>query len=188
MHITIWTRAVSAILFYSCSMFIPKSICKSSTKYLNPLVLNVGSSHHIWSTVRDNIHDSRRAQIKCKILMGTYILRANRATFNQYSVNSTCKLCCRDPETRQHFVGECAFFEAERSVYIEKLSTSPILSDDHISRLRNPDLLTQLTLDVSRCIDIENFDSEELGSFELYTREYLHRLHVKRVVTLRKLQ
>ena len=26
---------------------------KSSTKYLNPLVLNVGSSHHIWSTVRD---------------------------------------------------------------------------------------------------------------------------------------
>ena len=39
-----------------------------STKYLNPLVLNVGSSHHIWSTLRDNIHDSRRAQIKYKIL------------------------------------------------------------------------------------------------------------------------
>ena len=127
-------------------------------------------------------------QIKCKILTGTYILQANRATFNQYSVNPNCKLCCRDPETRQHYVGECAFFEAERSVYIEKLSTSQILSDDHISQLRNPDLLTQLTLDVSRCIDIENFDSEELGSFELYTREYLHRLHVKRVVALRKLQ
>ena len=58
---------------------------------------------------------------------------------------------------------------------LEKLSTSPILSDDHISRLRNPDLLTQLTLDVSWYINIENFDSEELGSFELYTREYLHR-------------
>ena len=125
-------------------------------------------------------------QIKCKILKGTYILQASRATFNQYSVNPTCKLCCRDPETRQHYVGGCAFFEAERSVYIEKLSTSPILSDDHISQLRNPELLTQLTLDVSRCI--ENFDSEELGSFELYTREYLHRLHVKRVVALRKLQ
>ena len=70
-------------------------------------------------------------------------------------------------------MGECAFFEAERSVYIEKLSTSPIVSDDHISRLRNPILLTQLTLgiyDVSRCIDIKNFDNEELGSFELYTR------------------
>ena len=53
---------------------------KSFTKYLNPLVLNVGSSHHIWSTIRDNLHDSRRAQIKCKILTGTYILQANRAT------------------------------------------------------------------------------------------------------------
>ena len=30
---------------------------KSSTKYLNPFMLNVVSSHHIWSTVRDNIHD-----------------------------------------------------------------------------------------------------------------------------------
>ena len=68
---------------------------------------------------------------------------------------------------------------------LEKLSTSPILSDDHISRLRNPDLLTQLTLDVSWYINKENFDSKELGSFELNTREYLHRLHVKRVVALR---
>ena len=85
-------------------------------------------------------------------------------------------------------MGECTFFETERSVYIEKLSTSPILSDDHISRLKIPDFLTQLTLDVSWFIDIENFDCEELGSFELYTREYLHRLHVKRVVALRKLQ
>ena len=86
-------------------------------------------------------------------------------------------------------MGECAFFEAERRVYIEKLSTSPILSDNHISRLKNPDFLTQLTLDESWFIDKENFDCEELVSIELYTREYLHRLHhVKRVVALRKLQ
>ena len=65
---------------------------------------------------------------------------------------------------------------------------SLILSDDHISRLKNPDLLTQLTLDVSWCIDIENFKSEKLWSFKLYSREYFHRLHVKRVVALRKLQ
>ena len=67
--------------------------------------------------------------------------------------------------TCQHFVGECAFFETERSVYIEKLSTSAILSDDHISRLKNPDFLTQLRHDVSPFVDIENFDCEDLGSF-----------------------
>ena len=122
---------------------------KSSTKYLNPNVLNVGSSHHIWSTVRNNIHDSRRAQIKCKLLTGTHILQANRAAFNQYAVNPTCKLCNTAPETRQHFVGECAFFKEERKIYIEKLETSPILSDQYIPSLRNPEFLTQLTLDAT---------------------------------------
>ena len=57
---------------------------KSSTKYLNPLVLNVDSGHHIWFTVRDNIHDNRRAQIKCRILTGTYLLQANRAIVRFY--------------------------------------------------------------------------------------------------------
>ena len=80
---------------------------KSSTKYVNPDVLKVGSCHHVWSTVRDNIHDSKRAQIKCKLLTGTYILQANRAAFNQYAVNATCKLCQSAPETRQHFIGVC---------------------------------------------------------------------------------
>ena len=55
---------------------------KSSTKYLNPNVLNVCSSRHLWSTVRNSIHDSRRAQIKCKLLSGTYILQASREAFN----------------------------------------------------------------------------------------------------------
>ena len=52
---------------------------------------------------------------------------------------------------------------------LQKLSTSLIFSDPHISRLKNPYLLTQLTLDVLRVINSDNFDSEELGSFELYT-------------------
>ena len=53
--------------------------------------------------------------------------------------------------------------------------------------IRLTDFLTQLTLDVSRFVDKANFDCEELGLFEIYTREYLHRLHVKRVVALRNL-
>ena len=82
--------------------------CKSSTKYLNANVLNFGSSHHIWSTVRDNIYDSNRAQIKCKLLTGTYryILQAYMAAFNQNAAKPTFKLCQAAQETRQHFVGE----------------------------------------------------------------------------------
>ena len=92
----------------------------SSTKCLNPSVLSIGSSHHIWATVRNNIHDSRRAQIKCKLLMDTYILQANRAAFNQYAMNSTCKLCSASPETWEHFIGECTFFKEERKTCIDQ--------------------------------------------------------------------
>lgn len=51
---------------------------KSSLRYVNPDALRVGKCHTIWSTVRNNITDSRRAQLKCKLLTGSYILQANR--------------------------------------------------------------------------------------------------------------
>ena len=50
---------------------------KSSLKYVNIHALKVGKSHHVWSTVRSNIHNSRRAQLKSKLLTGTYILQGN---------------------------------------------------------------------------------------------------------------
>ena len=160
---------------------------KSSTKYVNPSILKVGTCHHIWSTIRDNIHDSRRAQLKCKLLTGTYILQSNRAAFNQYSVNSTCKLCELAPEIRQHFIGECVYFETERSAYINKLTSSGILTLEHLQQLQNPDFLTCVTLDASCVIDFSNLDPEKLGSLELYTREYINRIHIRRVVALKKI-
>ena len=48
-------------------------------------------------------------------------------------------------------------------MYIEKLSTSPIWTVQHISQLKNPDFLRHLTLGVSRIINIDNIDTEELG-------------------------
>ena len=132
---------------------------KSSTKYVNPDVLKVCCCHHVWSTVRDNIHDSKRAQIKCKLLTGMYILQAKRAAFNQYAVNATCKLCQSAPETRQHFIGECEEFKAERDSYKEKLAKSQILSRELILHLENPEILTQLTLDASVIIDTTRLDA-----------------------------
>ena len=66
---------------------------KSSLKYVNPNSLKLRQTHHVWSTVRNCLTDSKRAQLKCKLLAGTYILQGNRAAFNQYTVDPTCKLC-----------------------------------------------------------------------------------------------
>ena len=71
---------------------------KSSLKYINPNSLKVGQTHHVWSAVSNCLTDSKRAQLKCKLLTGTYILQDNRAAFNQYTVDPTCKLCLAAPE------------------------------------------------------------------------------------------
>ena len=57
---------------------------KSSLKYVNVDSLKVGRTHHIWSTVRNSIYDSRRAQLKSKLLTGTYILQGNRAVLTSF--------------------------------------------------------------------------------------------------------
>ena len=158
---------------------------KSSTKYLNADVLKVGIPHHIWSTVRNNVHDSIRAQVKCRLLTGTYILQGNRAAFNQFVVDSTCKLCSSLPETRQHFLAECAVFKESRQEYIQKLTDSGILPDHLTIQLQDPVFLTQLTLDCSRCVDIRAWDSNKLGLLELYSREYIYAVHMKRLRALR---
>lgn len=86
---------------------------KSSLKYINPDSLKVGSEHPVRATVRNSIIDNRLAQLKCKLLSGTYTLQGNRAAFNQYTVDATCKLSLAAPETRQHFLVECSVYSAK---------------------------------------------------------------------------
>ena len=46
---------------------------KSSLKYLNPDAVRVGKVHHFYASVRNNIHDVRRAEVKAMLLTGTYL-------------------------------------------------------------------------------------------------------------------
>ena len=73
---------------------------KPSLRYINPESVKVGKAHHIWSSVRNNIHDSRRAQLHCRILTSTYTLQSNRAVFNQFAVDPTCKLCEKESSSK----------------------------------------------------------------------------------------
>ena len=139
---------------------------KSSLKYVNVDSLKVGRTNHIWSTVQNSIYDSRRAQLKSKVLTGTYILQGNRAVFNQFQVNLTCRLCTVDPETRQHFISECSFLNNERATYSEKLLKNPVFQSAYIDR-------SLITLNASAVLDKGQFDNITWGLLELLTREYI---------------
>ena len=150
---------------------------KTSLRYINPNSLKVGKAHPVWSTVRNSLIDNKRAQLKCKVLTSTYILQGNRAAFNQYTVDSTCKLCLAAPETRQHFIAECSAYTHAREVYLEKLRNNPVLPDRLCSELQNSEFLTQLILDPSVYVD----SLENLEFLELCSREYIDQIHRRRV-------
>ena len=156
---------------------------KPSLKYINPNSLKVGKSHPIWATVRNSITDNKRAQLKCKILTGTYTLQGNRAAFNQYTVDATCKLCLAAPETRQHFISECSAYTQEREVYVQKLRNKLVLPVNVCSDFQNPEFLTQLTLDCS--VYVDRF--EDIEFLELCSREFIDQIHKRRITRLNEI-
>ena len=161
-------------------------VTKPSLKYVNSESLKVGQSHPIWSTVRLNTLDNKRAQLKCKILTGTYILQGNRTVFNQYAVDPTCKLCLKSPETRQHFIAECPVFEYERQEFSGKVKTNTDLLNSMNAldgNLQNPETLTQLVLDASAVIETQKRQSEILDCLFVWfltTHQPLWVISVKR--------
>ena len=145
---------------------------RSSLKYLNPDSVKVGESHHIWSSVRNNIYDSRGAQLKCRNLTGAYILQSNRAVFDQYAVDPTCKICKSGPETRQHFLAECQSLQEVRQKVFTKLRAATDVNLLETVVVSGCDA-TQLILDPS--VFFEN--KTVIDTIELISRELIPNLH-----------
>ena len=131
--------------------------------------------------------DNRRAQVKCKLLTGTNILQGNRAAFNQHEVCPTCKLCSAAPETRQHFLTECTSFLIERQELFEKIQNNPVLNEKVCGFLDNPASMTQLVLDSSALLENGSVQTDILDLLELHTREYIYKIHQRRVAKLKQI-
>ena len=120
----------------------------------------------------NNVHDSRRAQLKCRVLTGTYTLQSDRAVFNQFSVDPTCKLCEQGPETRQHFLAECQALHHIRRNFYSRIQDDVKPGCD----ITSPDQLTQLILDPS----VFHTSKTDIDLIELYSREVISLLHQAR--------
>ena len=55
------------------------------------------------------------------------------------------------------------------------------------SLIKDPEFLTKLTLDASVVLDKGQFDNITWGLLELLTREYIHRIHHKRLAEFKRL-
>ena len=154
---------------------------KPSLKYLNLDILKVGQPHIIYSTVRPNVHDVQRAELKAKIITGTYILLVNRAKFNQFEVNPTCGLCCQQPETREHFIAQCSSLSKIRTHFITKTANLLHISPNVLSSMEASNF-TQFCLDCTHPL-LSNYlkiPCESQDRLEYYTRKYIFNIHFAR--------
>lgn len=153
---------------------------KSSLKYINRDAVKAEEAHHVYSTVRPNLVDVSRAEVKARLLTGTYTLQSNRAVFNQHRVDPTCRLCMKNIETRAHFLSSCELYADVRKKYVGKLRS--LLEDSSAYNLddilRCEEKFTQLTLDCSSPMICSKKPSmKEIDSIELASREYIYKLH-----------
>lgn len=155
---------------------------KPTLKYLNPQAVKVGQVHQIYSTVRDNTLDVRRAEVKARLLTGTYTLQSNRAKFNQFNVSPICLLCKANPETRAHFLVTCQSLHKYRTVFFNKIKAVFNHSSEIYDILRSPNLCIHLLLDSSHpTIDrILQQNAQQTTLIELYSRELIYKLHLER--------
>ena len=146
---------------------------RSSLRYINPESVKVGKSHHILSSVHNNLHDSRRAQLKSCILTGTYTLQSNCTVFNQFAVDPTCKLCDKGPDTRQQLLAECQTLQHVRQKFFTRIQH---IVDPSGLDIASPCEVTQLILHSSVFFKSKTI----IDSCELYSRELICSLHQTR--------
>ena len=150
---------------------------RPTLKYINSVRIRMGQVHPVWATVRDSVFYSRRAQLKCRLLTGTYTLQSNKAVFNQHLVDPTCKLCKGAPENRQHFLAECPAYGEAREKYIIQVNE---VSERLSINVSSPEVLTRLILDPS----LYTSNEQDIYKLELHSRELVYNLHYKRLKLL----
>ncbi|KAH3850608.1 hypothetical protein DPMN_093032 [Dreissena polymorpha] len=95
-------------------------------------------------------HDVRKAEIKARVITGTYILQTNTTQYNKVKVSPTCLMCGNGDETLQHCLLDCEQLEGTRKIGTKMLAE--IIEEIHplgLSLFNTREDLTQLIMDCS---------------------------------------
>ena len=94
---------------------------KSSLRYLNFEIFQIGRVHKLWTSVKYNQYSVHKAFVHVKLSVGTYILQSNKARFNQFQVSKLCPLCDRGTESLEHFLLQCSELQRVRDPFVHQI-------------------------------------------------------------------
>ena len=143
----------------------------------------------LWETSTESVTESSKAQLKAKMLTGTYMLQAMTKRQKQHEQSGTCRLCGQGDEDRLHFIATCSALDGIRQNWAAKMVD--FLERHGLGDLdwrQDHELLMQASLDcrgfLSRTGPPAHYAVYEL---ERLSREMLTHLHKARWVMLEKL-
>ncbi len=106
---------------YWTSRIVRLAVYSKKARFLNPHAYSIGKSHPIIRFASKHVKEIPKCNIKLQLIIGSYILQAQRARFNQFSVKPECLLCKQEPETRGHFLVSCPALQKHREPLLDKM-------------------------------------------------------------------
>lgn len=121
---------------------------KSLTKYIQVH----GLANNLWKVSESRVHDMQRAEIKARLLTGTYIQQSNTARFNQNCVSLICRMCKEDGETMENLLVRCTALRSIRQENLLKLQAIAAVDISYQTIVQDNDLLAHVILDSTHAI------------------------------------
>ncbi len=188
-----WKRLTrSAVTSHWSKVLSEDARQRSTLDHCNIDSLSIGQTHPVWDTVDSNTTDVKRGITKVRIFNRKHILsKSNKAKFNKYEVDSKCPLCRLEPEDRIHMIIRCPALNSSRVKLIQEIHA--LVADQlgaHVwETIATRQLLAALIIDCTKLAVGNLIPSNQklLIELERLSRRLCYRLHVRRLLELRKL-
>lgn len=154
---------------------------KSTLKYLSVQKNPINNPHIIWKCVKNNQHDIKKAEIKCKRVTGIYMLQSTKAKFSKKCISPCCRICKESDESIIHFLLVCIAQDDVRQKYLKKLFDRLKNIEGGVTICaNNEELLMSALLDCSTVSFLSKLSTEDILEIERQTQDFCFYLHKKR--------
>ncbi|KAH3790352.1 hypothetical protein DPMN_168550 [Dreissena polymorpha] len=167
----------NATTYYWESTWKDELLIQFTAKYIQVQSPLISHPHNLWASTDPKPHEVWRAELKARLLTGTYILQCNTARFNRSDVSATFKLWNMGYETREHLLLTCKAHTDVRSEGMNMLQQ--IIGGQEFAAIRcKGDILIQTILDCTH-VSLQqhiNFTKKQNTDVERWTHIYCERI------------